>query len=195
MGTYEKASRQTKIKIAKAFWKLYKEKPIEKITVRNITDLCGIHRATFYLHYSDVYAVLEQTKALLLKEFDSTGNEQVQSDADLNQLFQELYSLYRRRREYMHYMLFEHPEADFIAGYRKIFIDKMCRISHIDLKSLTPKNKAIVEMLMHGTADMFIFWADGEQFSFEDMMTVSHGLLRDGMAATLAQELGVTLDL
>ncbi len=50
---------RTKQALKDAFWKLYSEKPIEKITVREITDNAGVYRSTFYEYYSDVYAVLE----------------------------------------------------------------------------------------------------------------------------------------
>lgn len=42
-----------------AFAKLYKDTPIEKITVRRITELAGYNRSTFYKYFTDVYAIRE----------------------------------------------------------------------------------------------------------------------------------------
>lgn len=42
-----------------AFGKLYKDTPIEKITVRRITELTGYNRSTFYKYFTDVYAIRE----------------------------------------------------------------------------------------------------------------------------------------
>ena len=36
------------------------EKPLGKITVKDITDRCGINRNTFYYHYQDIPALLEE---------------------------------------------------------------------------------------------------------------------------------------
>ena len=36
------------------------EKPFGKITVKDITDRCGINRNTFYYHYQDIPALLEE---------------------------------------------------------------------------------------------------------------------------------------
>ncbi|MGN0611520.1 MAG: TetR/AcrR family transcriptional regulator [Ruminiclostridium sp.] len=50
----------TKRAIEESFKKLLSEQPLEKITVKNITDDCGVNRNTFYYHYSDIYELLEE---------------------------------------------------------------------------------------------------------------------------------------
>ncbi|MBS6955142.1 MAG: TetR/AcrR family transcriptional regulator C-terminal domain-containing protein [Enterocloster asparagiformis] len=50
----------TKREILRAFAELASEKPVDKITVKEITDNCQISRNTFYYHYQDVYEVLEE---------------------------------------------------------------------------------------------------------------------------------------
>ena len=49
---------------------LLKERTIDKITVKDLTEACGISRNTFYYHFHDIYEVLttyfvEQTDAIL----------------------------------------------------------------------------------------------------------------------------------
>lgn len=48
-------TEQTKACLREAFWTLYTKKPIEKISIKEITDLAGYNRGTFYLYYKDVY--------------------------------------------------------------------------------------------------------------------------------------------
>ena len=45
--------------LAKSFKKLARSRPIEKITIREITDEAGVIRATFYNHFQDKYELLE----------------------------------------------------------------------------------------------------------------------------------------
>ncbi|MFC3420176.1 TetR/AcrR family transcriptional regulator [Salinicoccus hispanicus] len=61
---------ETRNNLLEAFWSLYIEKPIEKITVRDITDLAGYNRGTFYTYFSDVYEVLEIQKSALMPSED-----------------------------------------------------------------------------------------------------------------------------
>ena len=50
----------TKRAIQEAFLAVLNEKPLGKITVKDITDRCGINRNTFYYHYQDIPALLEE---------------------------------------------------------------------------------------------------------------------------------------
>ena len=50
----------TKKAIQEAFAAVLDEKPFGKITVKDITDRCGISRNTFYYHYQDIPALLEE---------------------------------------------------------------------------------------------------------------------------------------
>ena len=52
-------TEQTKAELREAFWRLYAERPIGAITVQQVCDLAGYNRGTFYLHFHDLYEVLE----------------------------------------------------------------------------------------------------------------------------------------
>lgn len=49
----------TKIAIATAYFDLLAEKPINKITVNDITEKCEINRQTFYYHFHDIIDLTE----------------------------------------------------------------------------------------------------------------------------------------
>ena len=51
--------RKTKRQLRQALTVLLQEKPIKDITVREIADMVDINRGTFYLHYKDVFDMLE----------------------------------------------------------------------------------------------------------------------------------------
>lgn len=50
----------TKKAIIESFLRIAAKKPLDKITVRDIVDDCGINRNTFYYYFQDIYAVLEE---------------------------------------------------------------------------------------------------------------------------------------
>ena len=58
MKKQPQVTEQTRANLREAFWNLYAERPIERISVREITDRAGYNRATFYLYYHDVYVGL-----------------------------------------------------------------------------------------------------------------------------------------
>lgn len=50
----------TKKAIIESFLHIAAKKPLDKITVRDIVDDCGVNRNTFYYYFQDIYAVLEE---------------------------------------------------------------------------------------------------------------------------------------
>ena len=53
-------TERTKRSIANAFLELRKQKSIEKITVKELSELAFINKATFYTHYHDIYDLSDQ---------------------------------------------------------------------------------------------------------------------------------------
>ncbi len=50
----------TKQAIIDSFMKLLNEKPVNRITVREIVEDCGVNRNTFYYHFRDIPALVEE---------------------------------------------------------------------------------------------------------------------------------------
>lgn len=50
----------TKRAIQSAFLELLDQRTLSRITVKDITDICGINRNTFYYHYQDIPALIEE---------------------------------------------------------------------------------------------------------------------------------------
>ncbi len=67
MNKKEMKSAETKAKMGQAFITLYQEKPIEKISVRELTDAAGYNRATFYIYDKDIYDLLKSIESRLLR--------------------------------------------------------------------------------------------------------------------------------
>ena len=49
----------TKEALGAALKQMLVVKPIEKITVKDLVEICGVNRQTFYYHFDDVYDLLE----------------------------------------------------------------------------------------------------------------------------------------
>ena len=68
------ASELTKHALAAALKELMAQRPIDKITIRDLTERCGIRRQNFYYHFEDVYDLLrwmfEEEALVLLKQHE-----------------------------------------------------------------------------------------------------------------------------
>lgn len=61
-----------------ALLELMREKPFEKITVKGICERAGVNRGTFYAHYTDIYAMVEDAENYLNKELISIAEKWLQ---------------------------------------------------------------------------------------------------------------------
>ncbi len=87
MPTNDNDSRvkRTKKLIRQSLVELAKEKSVTKITVKELTDHAEINRGTFYLHYKDVFDLVDALEKELYEKFEcvlnSITSERLLSDA------------------------------------------------------------------------------------------------------------------
>lgn len=87
--------RRTKKLLLQGLTQLMSEKKINKITVKELTELVDINRATFYLYYKDIFDMMEQIENEMfeyfteaLKKYTNDGINKVNTVALVNYLFE-----------------------------------------------------------------------------------------------------------
>ena len=77
----------TKRYIQEAFRTLLEEKPMDRITVRDIVEECGLTRNTFYYHYDDIFDLFEDfLKTQLEQALRDSPQEMTPDEVLLNAL-------------------------------------------------------------------------------------------------------------
>lgn len=71
----------TKKAIIESFVKLLNERTLDKIKVKDIAEECGINRNTFYYHFEDIHALMEEllrleTERVLLRDTEEGSWEE-----------------------------------------------------------------------------------------------------------------------
>lgn len=191
MGTYDNARKQTEAKIIQAFWELYKTEKIEKITVKSITDACGIHRATFYLHYQDVYAILDHIETTLLQSLDDISAASLKTDADITNYVNNIHALFQQNHDYLHVLLREQKEPAFAMAYKNKLKQKLQQVFQFSVEAFDSRTNAIIDITLSAHVDMFIYWADETPFSFEEMRCLMKGYMLNGMYNTLKNDFNI----
>jgi hypothetical protein len=78
--------KYTKMVIRNSLIKFMKEKPITKITVKELCDDADINRATFYAHYQDQYDLLHQVEEDIIENIHQQLSGYDFQNSDLVQL-------------------------------------------------------------------------------------------------------------
>lgn len=127
MNKQPKIQERTKQNLTQAFWSFYKEKPIDKITIKEITTRAGYNRSTFYLYYNDIYEIREQLENHVLKELSERLNKLPSNLKIESDMLESITSLYIENGEYLYHLLnsdpaFVHRFKDALREYRHHFI-------------------------------------------------------------------------
>lgn len=125
MGTQDRRIRKTKAVLKKALLCLMKEKSVKHITVKELCDRADINRGTFYLHYADVFDMLEQIEDEMFNALNeyielSAKNEEALSES----LFKNIFSFVKENSEFCSVMLSDRGEIGFIKKLLTFLHDK-----------------------------------------------------------------------
>ena len=107
--------------IMDAFWKLYRERPIEKISVKEICETAGYNRSTFYEYFTDSYSVLEAVEEELLEYVRSSLRRDLpaalaRSFPNIsieNETLRQISKLYTEKGEYLSALLGVNGDPSF----------------------------------------------------------------------------------
>lgn len=113
---------ETKERIRNAFFELYEEKKIERISIKEITDRAKLNRGTFYVYYKDIYDLLEKTEDELITELASKVRPlipMVLREEALDQFLPPI-EFYQRYSKFMKILLGANGDPNFIHKIKTI---------------------------------------------------------------------------
>lgn len=82
--------RYTKMVIKESLLQILAKKPIQQVTVKEICEVAQINRATFYLHYSDPYDLLEKIEDEM---FNDVSTSVIPNINDIDHMTRQLFEV------------------------------------------------------------------------------------------------------
>ena len=113
MEKLDARKRYTQMILKQSFLKLLREKPVNKITVKELCELSQINRATFYTHYSDCFALLESIENELIDEFEKSLR--YVNSFDVTALIEALYDMVDQNQEACRTLVLGNTSSTVIA--------------------------------------------------------------------------------
>jgi AcrR family transcriptional regulator len=184
--TYRNAIR-TKKMIREAFAELLSQKQdISKISVKELVEKADISKSTFYCHYQDIYAVIEEFEQEILSLLNETMNIYMKDHQEefapyiknIIQHLKENENLYKK-------ILTSDLPTKFINQLKKICNERINKDVHLKALSTDPDIRmAEIDFLTNGIINLFVDYFKGEiKLSLDEIGNLCNGLLY-----TLAKE-------
>ncbi|MGI6217613.1 MAG: TetR/AcrR family transcriptional regulator [Coriobacteriales bacterium] len=156
----QKRKTQTEAKLADAFWQLYATHPIERISIRMLTETAGVHRSSFYHHYEDIYdlrRVLEQQLVSEAKQTVLTAS----SDETWFEVASVVTRFYRASLKKMTVLL--GPKGD--PGFFPMLREEMTPVflAGMSIPADDKEARYVVEFLLSGIVSFMTSWYLNEE--------------------------------
>ena len=148
----------TKMVLKQSLLESIQEKPVGKITVKELCEKSGINRATFYAHYNDVYDMLEQIENELYETI-SRSLDKGWSAGSMFELLSGVCSDIKLNGEVCKVILSDNGDKNFLNRILYVAQDKCVA----EWKALAPdadteKLEKVYSFFSHGSAAVILSW-------------------------------------
>lgn len=162
MGKKPAQAAATRQKLIDAFWSLYTQKGIEHISVKEITDLAGCNRGTFYLYFKDIYDILNQIEDALIPQwlFPPVCPEEYEN-MTIRQMIENMAAFFERHRKYVVVLLGDHGDPHFARRLKERYLSLLSALPKVDGLDETVR-PYYIEYCTCGILAMVRFWLNNE---------------------------------
>ena len=169
MNKQPEITEQTRKNIIAVFCRLYEEKPIEKISVKEVIALAGYNRSTFYEYFTDIYALLEFIEDDVIAYIKAGLNNKIKSQTDL-------LTLLAAKEDYLKVLMGTYGCIHFQDRLKSEFMQEN------EKKEYDVIHTYLSEFHMTVSLSMYRLWLkQGKDISLEELSGIIHTLYTEGV--------------
>lgn len=181
MKKQPEVTAQTRQNLVDAFWALYCEKRIEKITVKEITQKAGYNRGTFYEYFTDVYHVLEYLEESLIPAIHelppiTIANQNTGMPLDMFMI------LYEQNSKYYSVLLGDKGDPAFASKLKNSTkpVIKQAFLERYDINPI--EFDFILEFILSAMIGIMSYWFRKDKIlPAEELVSLMHDLMENGV--------------
>ena len=177
--------RKTRRILRQCLTTLLKEKKIQEITVRELAEMADINRGTFYLHYKDVYDLMEQIENELMAELEDILNRYKEQDFIMKPtlIFSELYPMVQENSDIISILLGENGDLNFLNRLQALIQDKCLQYwSSLNISEDADSLGAYSSFIISGCIGIVQYWLhNGLKESPEHMAALTGDFIAKGI--------------
>lgn len=186
MGKRIAIKAQTRQNIIDAFWSLYCEKRIESITVKEIAQMAGYNRGTFYEYFSDVYDVLAAIENSLIPTLNELPPVLIPSGA-LGMPLDAFFELYERNSKYYAILLGDQGDPAFAGKLKQAIKPMIMQILSDDPNANIKELDFILEYTLSAMIGIMSYWCQQTNtYAYDELHQLINRLMEQGVIKQLS---------
>lgn len=185
MVNNDRRVRKTKDVLKKSLIDLLKDKSINSITVKELCEKADINRGTFYLHYKDVFYMLEEIEKELFEEFQDMilSHEISPNNVTTKPILQDIFTFIAQNKDFCMVVLCERGDMVFVKKIVSLIYEK----GYNDWSNFFKKNdKELFDkyysFILYGAIGLIDDWLkNGLKESPEYMAVLTENMIFNGL--------------
>lgn len=177
-----KTAAATREKLIDAFWQLYEENSIEKISIGRLTKLAGCNRSTFYEYFVDIYDLLNQVEAQLIDEVKEALLTEFENDfpSSMEELHRKTLKVLGSRFERLFQLLGPKGDPQFAAKIKAAVFPIIFKLA--DYPYEKPVSEYIIAFIVSSYLGLISHWHEaGRDIPFEQLLPLAQALVAKGV--------------
>lgn len=170
---------QTRQNLLDAFWALYETKPLNKITVSDVTNKAGYCRSTFYEYFHDIPEILEITEDSIIEQAVQDVGVLFPPES-LEQIHESVENVHRLHGHQFEVLLVRNRNMDFYMKLKNAVVEAVYEFSECREEDVYARY--VLEFAVAGYLNSFMYWYEsGQKTPLDETGTVIFTLLRHGV--------------
>ena len=174
--------RKTKAQLRAGLARLMQKKSIKEITVKELVEEVDINRSTFYLHYTDIYQMLESIEGELMDEIshliDDYALDPINNKESSYPFIEQIFTILDNNKDIRIALLGKNGDMAFVNRIEGLIAETVFQ----RLSSRMPKDNRDIEyayaFCLNGCVGMIKAWLSSDnQESTQHMAELTHKLI------------------
>ncbi len=184
MASADRRIRKTKAQLRGGLAELLTEKALSEITVKELTERVDINRSTFYLHYRDIYDLMEQTEKELVEKIEGLVQARPVTPfgEDSFPFIEEIFSILSENREICAALLGPNGDIAFLHRIEGILSEHSLRVLRDTFPDRTEDLQYAYSFCLSGCAGLIKAWLAGSyEASPQHMASLTFRLIMNAL--------------
>ena len=184
-GENNRSVRNTKKRLYESLMKLVGKKPLNQVTVKEITEDADVNRSTFYFHYQDVSSMVVEMEDKFLQDFSVALTALEQKSHDFIAI---LVRCLENHRDLCKLLLGSNGDMAFVEKMKAIVAEKCSKIWKDAVPELTDVEASAMDtFLIGGVMSTLQTWILSEKrVPAKEITDILNRLIFDGICPVIA---------